>query len=456
MTKQLDALKAAVVTAFQAGLVELDPAGLVERALPPLPPKRARVRVIAAGKAATAMARGALARWGPRIEDALVVTVDSVRTATATAEALAEAKSGDSGSDAHRIAPAPLSADTGAERSAAPVRLQFAAHPVPDARSVKAAEEALRRARELGAQDLLVALISGGASSLLAAPPAGMTLAHKAELVAALLDGGTPIAEVNTVRRHLSRIKGGRLAIAAAPARVLTLIISDVIGGAPHDIGSGPAVADPTTLDEAARILALRAPDLDSPKLRALLSESLKDGPTSPGTSLLPRIRARILAEPDTLARLVATDLSTRAGLHARASASEQGDAASVVRRRIELARALAPGEAAIIACEPTVPLPPQRGRGGRAGWIALASMRELPADVVFLCAATDGVDGNSGAAGAIVTRDDASTADEAAIREALDTFNDAPLHRALGTSLEGGPTGHNLTDLHVLARLPT
>jgi hydroxypyruvate reductase len=105
------------------------------------------------------------------------------------------------------------------------------------------------------------------------------------------------------------------------------------------------------------------------------------------------------------------------------------------------------------IPCEPTLALPAHRGSGGRAGWVALAAMRGLPPDTALLCAASDGVDGTSGAAGAAVTSADA--ADPAAIEAALKAFDDAPLHRALGTSLEGAPTGHNLTDLHIVARTP-
>jgi glycerate 2-kinase len=232
---------------------------------------------------------------------------------------------------------------------------------------------------------------------------------------------------------------------------VLSLLVSDVIGGAPHDIGSGPTVLDPTSVADAARVLRERAKALvlESPEILRHLSESLKAGPGAP------RMRTSILADPDILARAVAALLGARAGLRARALPAEQGDAAATAERRVELARRLAPGEAVVIPCEPTLTLPAQRGRGGRAGWVALAAMRALPADVVLLCAATDGVDGSGGTAGAAVTRSDASSVTEAAIDEALAAYSDAPLHEALGTSLRGGATGHNLTDIHVAARLP-
>lgn len=417
MNGALSALRADVIAALSAALSDLIPSRLVERALPPLPPKRARVRVVAAGKAAGSMVEGALSRWGERIEDALVVMTEGA-------------------------------AESAPWRRARVVR---AAHPIPDARSAEAAEEALRRAADLGRDDLLLALISGGASSLLALPPEGVRLEQKQAIIAALLESGAPITDVNLVRRHLSRVKGGRLAAAAAPARVLSLLVSDVIGGAPHDIGSGPTAIDPTTIADAARVLRERAPALAlaSPELLSHLSESLKPGLGAP------RTRTSILADPDILARTVAALLTARAGLRARALPADQGDAAAIAERRVELACHLAPGEAVVVPCEPTLALPTSRGRGGRAGWVALAAMRALPADVVLLCAATDGVDGSGGTAGAAVTQGDAASAGGPTIDEALAAFNDAPLHQALGTSLPGGATGHNLTDIHVAARLP-
>ncbi len=337
--------------------------------------------------------------------------------------------------------------DPGAIDPRGRVEVRAAAHPIPDRRSVAAADEALRRAARLEARDLLVALISGGASALLAAPPAGTSLDEKQAIVAALLEQGAPIRDVNLVRRHLSRVKGGLLARAAAPARVLTLLVSDVIGGYPHDVGSGLTVPDPTTVAEARAVL--QRAGLAVP---GGLGESLKPG--EPGM----RTRARVLADPPALARAVAEELARR-GLLAVADAPDDGDARAVVERRLARAATLAPGEAAVIACEPTLALPPspkERGSGGRAGWVALAALRRLPRDVALLCAASDGVDGTSGAGGALVTGADADRIDPAAIDDALAGFDDAVVHRALGTHLPGGPTGHNLSDLHVVARLPS
>jgi hydroxypyruvate reductase len=235
-------------------------------------------------------------------------------------------------------------------------------------------------------------------------------------------------------------VKGGRLARATAGARVLTLLMSDVIGGTPHDVGSGPTVPDPTTLAEARAVLTRTG--IAEPRG---MSESVKPGEI--------RSRARTLADPAALARAVAEALGSR-GLRAVVDPPDEGDAAAVAARRAARAATLAPGEAAVIACEPTLRLPAQRGRGGRAGWVALAAMGQLPPGTALLCAASDGVDGSSGKGGALVTREDADRAGPAAIAEALSAFDDAAVHAALGTHLAGGGTGHNLADVHVVARM--
>jgi hydroxypyruvate reductase len=402
-------LRDVLARSWKGALRGLDPAKSVREALPPEPTRRGRVVLVAAGKAAAAMAAGAFARWPKSIDDGLVVTVP----------------------------PLPH------ERIVDPrgrARLHAASHPLPDARSVAAAEEALRMAEALGKDDTLLVLISGGASALMAAPPEGMTLAEKQAIVATLLERGLTIRDVNLVRRHLSRIKGGRLARAAAPAETITLIASDVIGGRAHDVGSGPSVPDKTTIDEARQVL-----EKAGIPIPAGLSESLK-----PEENL--RTRAAVVLGPPSLGRALAHEL-TRRGLRAIVQDGDEGDVATIVDRRIALAGHLKPGEAAVIPCEPTITLPASRGRGGRAGWVALAAMRRLPDGVALLSAASDGVDGSSGAAGALVMREDAEKIEASAIDAALARFDDATVHRALGTHLPGGPTGQNLADVHVLAR---
>lgn len=410
-TTELRAQAASIRAAFTSTVAGFSLRALVHDELPPLPPKRAKVRVAAIGKAALPMMSGALDRWPDRIERGLVVTVGS-----AEARAFQHDR----------------------------VAVLTAAHPHPDARSEAAACAALDLFHGLAEPDLAVVLVSGGASSLVSLPPEGMTIDDKRALVRDLLASGASITEVNLVRRHLSRIKGGRLAAAAAPARVLTLAVSDVIGGALHDIGSGPSVPDPTTLESARAALARHAPRWID---RAPLSDSL-------GLAEAPRWRARLVATPATFAERLAALLRSQA-FAARVLPGEEGDAAEVAARRIEQARSLQPGEALVIPCEPTVRLPPDPGRGGRAGWVALRVLLELPPDVLLLCGATDGVDGASASAGALVTALDREGVSATEIERALAAFDDASVHEQLGTHLPGAPSGINFTDVHVVARLP-
>ncbi len=405
------ALVEGVRRAFDEAVRGFSLRALVAEALPPLPPKRAVVRVVAVGKAAVPMMEGALDRWPDRIDRGLVVTVEpSAKPAL----------------PAH-------------------VELHVASHPIPDARSAAAAERALDLVRGLNTADLVVALVSGGASSLVSAPPDGMTLDDKRALVRDLLESGATIRDVNVVRRHASRIKGGRLAAAAGRARVLTLAVSDVIGGGVHDIGSGPSVPDPTTVDEARAVLRRFAPAWEP---RVALTESLK-------VDVAPRWRAHVIAGPGPFAEHVCAHLKRLGIAAARALPPEEGDAEIIVARRIEQARALAKGEAVVVPCEPTLRLPAEHGRGGRAGFVALRAMAELPDDVVLLCGATDGADGSSGSGGAIVSAADRGACEPGAIDRALAAFDDGPFHAALGTRIEGRSTGANFADVHVLARLP-
>ncbi|MDI1449402.1 DUF4147 domain-containing protein [Polyangium sp. 6x1] len=410
------ALRRVLGEVFRESLTTLDPARLVAEALPPRPPEGVRVKLFAAGKAAAAMARGALSRWGDRIEATLVVTVDG----------------------------APIDW-SGLDLRSAPVVLH-AAHPVPDERSITAAHAALAHVRGLGPDDRVLALISGGSSALLVLPPPGLDLEDERRVVRALLEGGAPIHDVNLVRRHLSRIKGGRLAAAAAPAFVETLALSDVVGGALYDIGSGPTVPDPTTAAEAHVALTQYAP----PELAARLAPHLDDTTEKPFPT---RTEARLLAGPEDFARTAAANLAAR-GFSVRIEPPEGGDARAVVETRVVQAAALAPGHAIVVACEPTLALPPTRGRGGRAGWVALAAMKRLPPGIALLCGASDGTDGSSSAAGAVVSLDAAGDFDAARIDAALVSYDDAAIHRALGTAIDTGPTGQNLTDLHILARV--
>lgn len=391
-----------LVRALADALAEMDPAERVARSLPRRP--HVDVSVVAIGKAAPAMAAGALRRWSDDIVEVLVVTTD--------------------GTDAMAIA---------RDRR---VDILRAGHPIPDARSVSAAERCLELARR--ARTLLV-LVSGGASALVCAPAPGVSLERKQAITRALLASGASIRDVNVVRKHLSRIKGGGLARAARPAPVSTLVFSDVVGGASEDVGSGPAVGDESTVASARALLRRYAPAFaDVPLVR-----------TGPVESV---VLARRIAAPEDLARALAKTLRARA-LRARVLSPSVAPVEELAREYVALARKLAPGTAWVRAAEPSVVLSPHAGRGGRSTHLAALVGLELPAGARFLAAATDGVDGTSGTGGALVTRRALLRVGEDAVHRALERYDTGPMHVAARTALPLRPTGHNLADVHVLVR---
>jgi glycerate 2-kinase len=337
--------------------------------------------VIAIGKAAGAMMEGALAS---SIASGLAITPDG--------------------------APVPIDSRIAVLR---------ASHPVPDTRSLVAA----RRCFET--LEPRVVLVSGGASALVCAP-AGVSFSEKKRITRALLLGGASIREINIVRKHLSRIKGGGLHAS------LTLIASDVIGGAATDVGSGPSVRDPTSAGDARKILHKYAPQCAHVPLA-------RRKPAPPG-------RARIVASPEEHAGIVARLLG------ARLLAPSDADVHVFADEYARLAADLGPGEALVRAAEPSLVVR-GRGRGGRSTHLATLVALRLPPGVTFCAAATDGVDGSSGTAGAIVDASVARLASADAIAKALRGFDAGPLHLALGTARKRRPTGQNFADVHVLTR---
>jgi glycerate 2-kinase len=378
---------------WRAGVAACAP----ERVVPPhLPePPRGRTILLALGKAAVPMARAVEQAW------------------RAPLEGLAVTRHGES------------------ERLTR-VEVATAGHPVPDRASASAAGRLLQLAESAGADDLVLVLLSGGASSLACLPGEGLTLDAKRGLTEALLRSGADIAALNCVRRHLSRIKGGRLALAAAPARLVTLAISDVFGDRPQDIGSGPTVADPTFIADARTILA----DLAIEAPEAGWSETPK---SVPGTY---RIVARAA---DALAAAAAE--AERLGYRARTFECE-GEARRVGAEHARLARALSPGEALITGGELTVSVAGS-GRGGPNQEYALAAAIEIAgvADISGLAADTDGIDGTGDAAGAFFDGRTAAPAAEAAL-----AANDSgSLLDRRGALFRPGPTGTNVNDLRIL-----
>ena len=380
---------------FHAALEDLALGPLVESALPA---RRGETHVIAIGKAAPAMAAGALARLG----------------------------------DARYLVVAP---------DGTPARgldIMRASHPMPDARSVRAGRACLAAAS--AARGQLVVLVSGGASALACVPSEGVTLAAKRAVTRALLRSGASIQELNTVRKHLSLLKGGGLLRAARDASVTTLIASDVIGGTPSEVGSGPSVPDPSTIAEARRILRRHTPAFAT----LPLTRKKHDGS---------RISARILASPELLAKTVAGRL--RASAVVRVLPPSQ---ASVDELAAEYVRHAGRGPAIYVrAAEPSVLVTGRAGRGGRSTHLAALVAAGLPETraVTFAAFASDGVDGLSGTAGAIVDHTTRARArvrlGEDALARAVARFDTGSLLRTLGVALPERATGHNLADIHVL-----
>ena len=323
-----------------------------------------------------------------------------------------------------------------------------APHPTPDERSVAAAEALLAAAKAAGPDDLVLVLLSGGASSLLCLAGEGLSLEAKQAVTRGLLRSGAPIQDINLVRRHLSGIKGGRLAAAAHPAPVLTLAISDVVSDAPEAIGSGPTVGDPSTVEEARAALARHG--VADPG--AGWSETIK-----PGDPRLAGSEFRIVASARTALAAV-VEAAWAAGYRpVMLGEGIEGEARVVGAAHAAVALAAAKqGDccALISGGEMTVTVTGS-GRGGPNFEYAAALALGLAGapGIHALAADSDGIDGNAGAAGALVAPDtlarlSAKGIDLAARLAANDA---APAFEAIGDVFAPGPTGTNVNDLRVI-----
>jgi glycerate 2-kinase len=334
-----------------------------------------------------------------------------------------------------------------------------AAHPVPDAAGLLGAQRVLEAVRGLGADDLVLCLISGGGSALLPLPAAGLTLEQKQNVNRALLKSGATISELNCVRRHLSAIKGGRLAAACYPARVLSLMISDVPGDRPIDIASGPTVGDPTTSADALSIVQRYGIDLPPPVLELLASgrgESVK-----PDDPRLARAAARIIATPQ-LALEAAAAVAREAGIPAYILGDAiEGEARDVGKVLAGVALQAAERDQPVTApCvllsggETTVTVR-GNGRGGRnvEFLLSLAIALDGHARIYALAGDTDGVDGEEEIAGACLGPDSLARARALGLRpESSLQNNDAhSFFSALGDSLITGPTLTNVNDFRAI-----
>ena len=405
---------------FDAAVAAADPARIVPQHLPESP--KGRTIVVGAGKAAAAMAAAVETHWRGPLQGLVVTRVGH-------------------GAPTKRI------------------RVIEAGHPNPDIAGMAAAAEILSLMRGLTSDDLVLALISGGGSALLSLPAGEVTLADKQAITRALLKSGARIDEMNAVRKHLSAIKGGRLAIAAAPARVVTLIISDVPGDDLSVIASGPTVADITTLADAREVLARYRIDLP-PRIAAHLADPLNETP-KPGDPRLAKVENRLIATPR--GSLLAAAAKAREAGYAPLILGDAIEAeareCAIVHAGIALSAARH-GEPIAAPCvllsggETTVTIRGQ-GRGGRNSEFALSLAIALDGrDGVFALAAdTDGIDGFEAAAGAMVTPDTLARARALGLdpRARLDDNDSYSLFAALSDLVVTGPTLTNVDDFRAI-----
>ncbi len=340
-----------------------------------------------------------------------------------------------------------------------------ASHPVPDAAGLAAAQRILHMVQGLSADDLVLCLISGGGSSLLTLPAEGLSFEGKQAINQALLNSGANIGEMNCVRKHLSRIKGGRLAAACAPAQVVTLTISDVPGDDPSVIASGPTVPDDTTCADALSILERYRIDIPSAVRDMLVKGELETPKT--GHPLFAGHSVQMIATPQQSLQ-AAADLARSAGLQAYILSDEmEGESREVGKVHAALARAVAhrgqpfakpcvilSGGETTVTVRP-VPAGQVRGKGGRAGefCLGLALALQGQSGVWALAADTDGIDGMEENAGAFVAPDALARAQALDMKAAqyLDRNDAYGFFQALGDLVISGPTHTNVNDFRAV-----
>ena len=399
----------------------------------PNPPK-GRTVVLGAGKAGGAMAQAVEALWpADKPLSGLVVT------------------------RYHHIPPRP---------AGLPERIEVveASHPVPDVAGLAAAERILELTQGLTENDLVLFLISGGGSALLTLPAEGLTLEDKQRINRDLLNSGANISEMNCVRKHLSRIKGGRLAAACAPAQVVTLTISDVPGDDPSVIASGPTVADRTTCADAWAILQRYKIEVPAAVEAALKAGTLETPKPSAQWDKQP---VHMIATPQQSLD-AAAELARAAGLNAYVLSDElEGESREVGKVHAALARAAAHGKGPfqkpcviLSGGETTVTIRKQpegapKGRGGRAGefCLGLAVALQAQAGVWAIAADTDGIDGIEDNAGAAVSPDTLARAEAQGVKPAncLDRNDAYGFFSAVGDLVITGPTHTNVNDFRAM-----
>ena len=415
---------------FSAGLAAADPEEAVRRSLRidgesivagDTQLQARRVFILAAGKAAGAMSRAAEELLGARVEGGVLVTKD------------------------------------GHDGGSGDLEVFFASHPEPDARGVEAARRAEELVMSLGEGDLLLALISGGASALLADPAPPVGIEDLEQLTGALLRSGAAIGEINIVRKHVSALKGGRLVQGAAPAKVLALLLSDVVGDEPSSIASGPTAPDPTTFGDAKKVLQRYG--IDPPRSVRDLLETSEETP-KPGDPIFEGVANVVCGggrhaveaaarkagelgyEPLILSSLFTGDARALASVYA-----------AMIRESLATGNPLPPPCALVSGGEATVTVRGD-GTGGpnQEFVLALATELEGVAGWAALAADTDGNDGSTEAAGGIVDGTTAGAIRKGGI-DSLEALADNDAHKALeavDALLVTGPTGTNVNDLRV------
>ncbi len=412
---------------YRAAVAAAHPASCLPPLLPA--PPTGRIIVLAAGKAAGSMAEVAEAHY-----------LDKLRIAAERLSGVAVARHGYG-------------------RRLRRVRMIEAGHPIPDAAGLEGADRALVLADSASANDLVLVLMSGGASANWIAPADGISFQDKQALTRALLRSGAVIGEINTVRKHLSRIKGGRLARHAHPAKLVTIAISDVPGDDPSAIGSGPTVPDPTTLADARAITAKYKLQLPEAVTRAL-SEPKNESP-KPGDAAFAKSQFILAARPADAMK--AAEVAVRTAGYECISLGDrvEGEARTVAAAHADLARELrAKGKKAVIISggELTVTIR-GKGRGGpnQEYALALAMAIEGMSAIAAIAADTDGTDGGAGdakdPAGAIVDGESVARARARGLDPAafLADNNSTEFFSALGDLLVPGPTYTNVNDFRAI-----
>lgn len=404
---------------FMAAVASADPAKVLQHHLPS--PPKGRCVVVGAGKASAAMAAALEAAW-PHVDLSGVVVTRYGHAAPTTRIEIIEAS-----------------------------------HPVPDDKSAEAAKRILAAVEGLTADDMVIALISGGGSALMVAPAEGMTLADKMAVNRALLASGATISEMNAVRKHLSRIKGGRLALAARPAKVVSLLISDVPGDDPSEIASGPTVADPSDIETVREIVSRYALDLPETVRRVLEKgeETPKAGDIEEDIRLIAAPSLALQAAADEAVKLGLTPLILGDSLEGESKdvgAVMAGIALSASRKGLPVkgpAVLLSGGETTV-----TIGKGPA-GKGGRNTEFLLSLALTLKgADGIWAIAGdSDGIDGVEDAAGAMVTPDTLVRIRNAGVdpRQSLVSHDSYTAFNAAGDLVVTGPTLTNVNDIRAI-----